>query len=257
MPNVKPTPLTLTSARGQIIFDKGMYDLNTRIMAINDESGAKEFMIKFANIIEATASLNENRLLHGDIKMPNAVLATDGNFKFIDLAGITSWEAADVASGKFKLALNYITDAGYEVNPLISSLIGYLLPKEQALYEMTADDEPADDEPADDEPADDEPADDKTEEEKSKHKTLYDKFIKKSPENAEVPVSFDSLKAEYLKKCNGYYDEELQLDVLLHKIKDVPKDAVKFVDHITKNTKKTNYEHLAKTYKEKLSKLSS
>lgn len=41
--------------------------------------------------MDAVAGLQRGRLLHGDIKMLNAVLHED-RFKLIDLAGVTSYD---------------------------------------------------------------------------------------------------------------------------------------------------------------------
>lgn len=94
-----------TSTRKQVIFGRGICDLDLAFKTIKTGAEAKDFMIGLDNLMYAVTKLSENRLLHGDIKLLNAVIAQDGLFKFIDLAGITSWKEGDIREGRFLFAL--------------------------------------------------------------------------------------------------------------------------------------------------------
>ncbi len=118
----------------QTTSDQGKHDLNTELSSIATKDGIIAFLKKLRRIIEGLDKIHSKNIIHGDLKLQNAMVDLAGNFKIIDVD-----ELRDIEKLNFDASFFY-DNHSYAIWPTLANmfLINYYKTKHASNDEFIA-----------------------------------------------------------------------------------------------------------------------
>lgn len=100
----------------QTTSDQGKHDLSTELASITTKDEIIEFLKKLRRIIEGIEKIHSKNIIHGDLKLQNAMVDLAGNFKTIDVD-----ELKDIDNLTFDSAFFY-DNHSYAIWPTLANM---------------------------------------------------------------------------------------------------------------------------------------
>jgi serine/threonine protein kinase len=100
----------------QTTSDQGKRDLESELMSLSTKDGIIQFLKKLRRIIEGIEKIHTKHIIHGDLKLQNAIVDLNGNFKIIDVD-----ELRDIEKLNFDASFFY-NNHSYSIWPTVANM---------------------------------------------------------------------------------------------------------------------------------------